>query len=125
MTTSRLKGAYMLETILGNKTAQLIMMRLFREDEVAAGTLAKDYNMAVRAFQNQLEKFEDAGLLVSRKIGNLRLFSFNKQSSYIQPLKELIRVEYEKLTDRDIEYFFPRRMRPRKRGKAILEKEDV
>ena len=87
----------MLETVFGNKTAQLIFLRLYREDEISAGHLAKDFGKSITGFQNQLEKFEDAGLLVSRKIGQVRLFSFNPQSSFVGPLKNLIKIEYEKL----------------------------
>ncbi len=113
----------MLEVILGNKTAQLIFLRLLKEKEVSAGMLAKDYGKSVSVFQNQLEKFENAGLLVSRKLGNLRLFSFNPQSSYTAALKNLIAVEFNKLDERGISYVFPRRVRPRKRGKEILKDE--
>jgi DNA-binding transcriptional ArsR family regulator len=115
----------MLETVFGNKTAQLIFLRLYREDEISAGQLAKDFGKSITGFQNQLEKFEDAGLLVSRKIGQVRLFSFNPQSSFVGPLKNLIKIEYEKLGPKGIEYIFSRRMRPRKRGKEILGDKDV
>ena len=110
----------MLETIFGNKTAQLIFLRLYREDEVSAGQLAKDFSIGIKAFQNQFEKFENAGLVVSRKIGNVRLFSFNPQSSYVDSLRNLIKVEYEKLGPKGIDYIYTRRKRPRKRGKEIL-----
>lgn len=115
----------MLETIFGNKTAQLIFLRLLREEEVSAGQLSKDFGVAIAAFQNQLEKFENAGLLVSRKIGPVRLFSFNPQSSYVEALKNLVKVEYDKLGPKGLEYIFNRRMRPRKRGKEIIENKDV
>ncbi len=115
----------MLETVFGNKTAQLIFLRLYREDEISAGQLAKDFGKSITAFQNQLEKFEDAGLLVSRKIGQVRLFSFNPQSSFVEPLKNLIKIEYEKLGPKGIEYIFSSRMRPRKRGKEILSGKNV
>ena len=115
----------MLETVFGNKTAQLIFLRLFREEEVSAGQLANDFGIGIAAFQNQLEKFENAGLLVSRKIGPVRLFSFNPQSSYVDALKNLIKVEYEKLGPKGVEYIYSRRMRPRKRGKEILKDKDV
>lgn len=113
----------MLETIFGNKTAQLIFLRLYRENEISAGQLAKDFGIGIAAFQNQLEKFENAGLLVSRKIGPVRLFSFNPQSSYVDSIRNLVKVEYDKLGPKGIDYIFSRRKRPRKRGKKILEIE--
>jgi len=76
----------MLNAILGNKSAQLIMLRPYRDEEIYAGALATDYEIGIKSIQNQLEKFEDANLLVSRKLGNLRLFSFNPLSSFVEPL---------------------------------------
>lgn len=111
----------MLKSIFGNKTAQLLMLRLFRDKEVYAGALAKDYGIGIKSVQNQLEKFEDANLLVSRKVGNLRLYSFNSQSSFIEPLKKLIEVEYNALSDSDKEFVYPRRKRPRRKNKPITE----
>lgn len=115
----------MLEAVFGNKTAQLIMLRLFKEEEVYAGMIAKDYDIGIRAVQNQLEKFENAHLLVSRKIGNVRVFSFNPQSSFVGPLKDLVKVEFEKLSDKDREYIYSRRKRPRKKGKPIIKADNV
>ncbi|MCR9205159.1 MAG: winged helix-turn-helix domain-containing protein [Halobacteriovoraceae bacterium] len=115
----------MLDSILGNRSAQLIMLRLFRDEEVYAGGLAKDYETGIKAFQNQLEKFEDANLLVSRKIGNLRLYSFNPQSAFIAPLKSLIEVEYNSLSKEDKDFVFPRRKRPRRKNKPITKSKDV
>jgi len=115
----------MLDTLLGNKSAQLIMLRLFRDREVYAGGLASDYNIGIKSIQNQLEKFENANLLVSRKIGNLRLFSFNPQSSFIDPLKSLIEIEYCALSDSDKDFVYPRRKRPRRKKKPITNTKNV
>ena len=115
----------MLGSIFGNKTAQLLMLRLFRDKEVYAGALAKDYSIGIKSVQNQLEKFEDANLLVSRKMGNLRLYSFNPQSSFVEPLKKLIEVEYNALSDSDKAFVYPRRKRPRRKNKPLTETRDV
>ncbi len=109
----------MLKAILGNKTAQLLMLRLLKDREVYAGALAKDYGIGIKSLQNQLEKFEDANLLVSRKVGNIRFYSFNPQSSYVEPLKTLIEVEYNALSDSDKDFVYPRRKRPRRKNKPI------
>lgn len=115
----------MLNSIFGNKSAQLLMLRLYREKEVYAGALANDYNVGIKAIQNQLEKFEDANLLVSRKLGNLRLYSFNPQSSFVEPLMKLIEVEYNALSEKDKDYVYPRRMRPRRKNKPITKSKNV
>jgi len=115
----------MLNTILGNKSAQLIMLRLYKDKEVYAGGLAKDYGIGIKSMQNQLEKFEDANLLVSRLIGNLRLFTFNPQSSFVPPVKKLIEVEYNALSELDRSYVYPKRKRPRRKNKTITKTKNV
>jgi predicted transcriptional regulator len=115
----------MLNSILGNKSAQLIMLRLFKDKEVYARGLAKDYDIGVLSIQNQLDKFEEANLLVSRIVGNLRLFSFNPQSNYVEPLKRLIEVEYKALSKQDKDFIYPRRKRPRSKNKPITKAKSV
>lgn len=115
----------MLSSIFGNKSAQLIMLRLFKDKEVYARGLAKDYDIGVLSIQNQLEKFENANLLVSRTVGNLRLYSFNPQSNYVAPLKELIEVEYNALSKEDKDFIYPRRKRPRSKNEPITKTKNV
>lgn len=110
----------MLNVILGSQTAQIIMLLLYRYEEIYAYEVAKNQKLNLRAVQEQLEKFENANLLVSRTVGKTRLFSFNEQSSFVKPLKNLIEVEYTKLSDEDKKRIFVKRMRPRKSGKEVL-----
>ncbi len=110
----------MLEAIFGNKTTELIMVKLYREGRVSAGVLAAEFGKSVRPFQVQLERLEDANLLVSQKIGNLRLYTFNPQSPFVEPLKLVIKQQFDRLSDSDRNILFSKRARPRKRGKEIL-----
>ena len=101
------------------------MLRLYKDEEVYAGGLAKVYGIGIKSIQNQLEKFEDANLLVSKLLGNIRLFTFNPQSSFVEPIRNLIEVEYNALSAQDKEYVYPRRKRPRRKGKPITKTKNV
>ncbi|AUN97766.1 hypothetical protein C0V70_06495 [Bacteriovorax stolpii] len=110
----------MLNTIFGSQIAQMIMLLLYRYEEVYAYEISQGLKLNLRGVQEQLEKFENANLLVSRTVGRTRLYSFNEQSSFVKPLKDLIEVEYKKLSEADKKKIFTKRMRPRRAGKEII-----
>ena len=73
----------MIEKLFGNKTASLILLFLYHYGELHASGLSRDIDVSLSAVQNQLEKFEDIGIVVSKKIGNVRIFTFNQKSPLI------------------------------------------
>lgn len=109
-----------LEALFGNRTAAQLMLYLFHYQEAYARGAARDLGIAVSAVQRQLDKFETAGLLVSRMIGNTRVYAFDPRQAATARLKELIRVFYEAMTIKERERMFPARRRPRRRGKPIV-----
>ena len=109
-----------LAALFGNRTAAKLMLYLFHYAEAYARGAARDLGIAVSAVQRQLDKFECAGLLVSRMVGNTRLFSFNPRQPATAKLKELIRVYYESMTVEEREQLFLTRRRPRRKGKPVI-----
>ncbi|MFC1617073.1 ArsR family transcriptional regulator [Candidatus Margulisiibacteriota bacterium] len=85
----------MLEGIFGNQTAEKVLMHVYHYKEVHASVIAKDYKIALTPILNQLQRFEKAGVLVSRQIGRTKLYAFNEESPFHQPLKEIIRILHE------------------------------
>jgi hypothetical protein len=69
---------------------------------------------------NQLERFENAGILVSKQIGRSRLYSLNKKSPYYKPIDEMLRIAYESIPLEERMQRFKTRRRPRRKGKPIL-----
>ncbi len=113
----------MLSKILGTKTAEFIMLHLFHYGEVYARGLAKDSGISLSSVQNQLAKFEDAGVIISKKMGNVRIYRFNKKSPLTQPLMELVKVVHSSMSDRDKARLFSARKRPRRAGKPVIGRE--
>lgn len=111
-----------LEAIFGNKTTAIIMLQLYHYKEMSPGVLAARLGKVKRPFQLQFENLEDARILVSRKIGNLRLYTFNPESPYIKHIIPLIKEAYDHLTQKDRDLMFATRTRPRKAGKEIINK---
>lgn len=72
--------------------------------------------------QNQLDKFEAAGILVSKTMGKVRIYSFNPKSSVTKKLRELIQIFYDSIPLEQKEEMFSVRRRPRRRGKPVINK---
>jgi DNA-binding transcriptional ArsR family regulator len=112
----------MLDKILGSDTAMKIMLHLTHYGEIYPSAVAKDYNLALSGVQKQFQRYEEAGILVSKLIGKSRIYLFNKKSPVVKPFMELVKVYYDGLSLEDKEQLFGARRRPRRPGKPVLRK---
>lgn len=111
----------MLEAIFGNTTAAKLMLYLFHYGEVYASGMAKDMSIALSQVQKQLDRFEVAGILVSKRLGTIRVYQFNPKLGVVKKLKELIEVFYEAIPLKEREQLFKTRRRPRRRQRPVLK----
>lgn len=88
----------MLEGLLGNKSAEKVMLALFANEELHASAIAQIYNTALDPIKKQLERFEEAGFLVSRMAGRSKLYSFNENHPMMEPLREVLAIAYNNET---------------------------
>jgi len=109
----------MLENIFGNETAEKVLLHIYHYGEIHASAISLDYNISVTPVLNQLVRFENAGVLVSKQIGRSRVFMFNKKSPFTKPTIALLKIVYENISLDEKQQFFKRR-RPRKKGKPVL-----
>lgn len=86
----------MLEGLLGNKSAEKVMLALYVNEELHASAIAQIYQTALDPIKKQLERFEEAGFLVSRSVGRSKLYRFNEKHPIISPLKEMLAIAYSK-----------------------------
>lgn len=114
------EGALMLEKILGSKIAAKCMLSLYRYEEIWPSAIANDFKLTKSAVQKQLERFEDAGVLVSKLVGRTRVYLWNGKSPVSNALKNLVKIYYDDLFFDEKESFFPRR-RPRAKNKPVLK----
>ena len=112
----------MLEVILGNSTAAKAMLYLYHYGEAYASGLAKDMGTTLSQVQKQLDKFEAGGILISKKVGTVRIYSFNPKLGTVKKLKDLIQVFYEAIPLESREKMFQHRRRPRRKGKPVIGK---
>lgn len=82
----------MLEGLLGNKSAEKVMLALYAHEELHASAIAQMYDVALDPIKKQLERFEEAGFLISRVVGRSKLYRFNEEHAIIEPLRDLLLV---------------------------------
>jgi hypothetical protein len=109
-----------LQGLVGTQTGERVLLHLFHYGEIHPSAIAKDFGTAVTPVRRQLDKFERAGLVVSKEIGRSRVFSFNPKSPVAAALQELVRIVYEGIPLRERERVYGSRRRPRQPGKAVL-----
>ncbi|MDH3336821.1 MAG: hypothetical protein OEM85_13650 [Gammaproteobacteria bacterium] len=105
-----------LKGIFGSESAYQVFMFLENYEKGYASEIAKTYGTSLNQIQNQLNKFEDLGLLVSRKEANARVFYF-KQSPVTDSLRNFLKDMLAKLPEATLEKYYRQRRRPRRYGK--------
>ena len=107
----------MLEPLLSSVSKEQVLVFIFARGEGYATEIARKFNTSLYGIQKQLDKLETGGILVSRKVGRTRVYTFNPRYALLDELKSLL----EKAI-----YFYPEgvrdslwmnRRRPRIRGK--------
>lgn len=112
----------MLDKILGSESAMKIMLHLIHYGEIYPSAVAKDYQISLSGVQKQFQRFEEAGILVSKFVGKSRVYLFNKKSPVVKPFIDLVKIYYDGLSLEDKEQIFSIRRRPRRSGKPVLRK---
>jgi hypothetical protein len=112
-------GEYMLEGLFGNPVVEKIFFAISVYNESYALGLAKTFNEPVNKFQQQLKRLEEGGIIVSRLVGRVRIYTFNPRYPFLKELKALISRAYEFVPEAEKEKFYSRRTRPRRAGKPL------
>lgn len=106
--------------LFGNETAAKCLLFLTRYDEATSGEIAEAFEVPKTMIYLQLRKLEDAGILVSRTISTIRLFSFNPRSGIKQELRNLLeRYIEQNMPIESNKKFYALRRRPRRTGKEL------
>lgn len=109
----------MLEGIFGNKTAEKVLLHIFHYGESHASAIANDFDMALTPVLQQLNRFERAGVLISKESGRSRIYSFNPKSVFNKPIQEIIEKAYDSIPLSERQKIFETRRRPRRKGKPV------
>ena len=108
----------MLEGILGNRSAERVLLYLERYGEGYARRIAATFEDVTTSMAlAQLKRFEAAGLLVSRRQGRTLVFTWNPRSLFVEEVRTLLRKALDALPEGERRRYFQKRRRPRRSDK--------
>jgi predicted transcriptional regulator len=108
----------MLEPILNSQNKEQVLIFLIARGEGYATEIARFYNTDLFGVQNQLDRLEAGGILVSKKVGRTRVFVFNPGYAFIDELKGLLEKALSFYPEDMKEKLLMNRRRPKMRGKS-------
>jgi DNA-binding transcriptional ArsR family regulator len=115
----------MLDVVFGSQAATRVLLFMQNYGQAYAREIARTYeSTSLSQVQKQLAKFEQGGLLVSRLVGTVRLYEWNRRNPVVSPLREFLQATIELLPAEEIEKYFMQRRRPRRAGKALEFQRD-
>ncbi len=107
----------MLEPLLGSVSAEYVLVFLQARNEGYATEIARFFGANLYAVQKQLDRLEAGGVLVSRKVGRTRVYTFNPRYPFLEELKALLNKALTFYPEETRERLLFNRRRPRRRGK--------
>ena len=109
----------MIEILLGSKNAERVLIYIFAREEGYAREVARFFNTDLKSIQNQMDRLEAGGVLVSRQMGRTRPYAFNPRYSFLKELKALLEKALSFYPTKEQEDLTMNRRRPRAKGKAL------
>ena len=109
----------MLEPLLGSKGSEKVLIFIVARSEGYAREISQFFSMDISTVQNQLDKLELGGILVSLTKGRTRLYTFNPRYPFLKELKLLLNKALTFYPENEREKLVMDRLRPRRRGKPI------
>jgi len=80
----------MLGPLLNSENKERVLIFLLARGEGYATEIARFFDTDLFGIQNQLDKLEAGGILVSKKVGRTRLYALNPRYAFMDELKSLL-----------------------------------
>lgn len=109
----------MIEIIVGNKTAEKVLLYMANYNECYAKGISTVFKVPLFSVQKQLLKFESGGILVSQLKGKTRMFYWNPRFPLRAELLVFLKRAIELLPESEQEKYFTARRRPRRTAKPL------
>jgi len=109
----------MLKPILGSRSCEQVFIFLIAREKGYATEIARFFDVDLYAIQNQLDRLENANVLVSRKVGRTRVYEFNPRYPFLNELKSLLEKALSYYPEETQEQLLMNRRRPRKKDKPL------
>lgn len=109
----------MLEGLFGNIMIEKILFFIYVYGEGYPMGMARIFGVPVNRIQQQLKRLENGGIVASRLVGKVRLYTYNPRFPMLKELKELASKAYEFVPENEKDRYFKMRTRPRRPGKPL------
>lgn len=109
----------MFESLFGNATADKVLLFLARFGEGYPRQIAGNFAISLNMVQQQLEKLESAGILVSQLKGRTRIYQWNPRYPFRKELLALLNKAFDFMSKKEKDRFYTKRTRPRRKGKPL------
>ncbi|MCF6318000.1 MAG: winged helix-turn-helix domain-containing protein [Proteobacteria bacterium] len=109
----------MLKPILGTLNRELTLQYLLYFESGYAREIAKYLGASLPSIQNQLNNFEEGGVVLSKIRGRTKVFFFNPRYVFLPELKLLLKKAKEYYNPELKNKFEMQRKRPRRAGKPL------
>ena len=109
----------MLEPLLGSINAERVLLFILAREEGYASEIADCFETDLYGIQKQLDKLENGGVLVSRKVGRTRLYRFNPRYFSLKELRSLLNKALSFYPPEEQDRLRIFRRRPRRKGKSL------
>lgn len=82
----------MLKSLMGSKTRRILLSAFFEnpDKEYYTRQLASMHKMSVGALHREIKNLISTGMLKTREVGNIKLFSLNRQNPVYEELKSIV-----------------------------------
>jgi hypothetical protein len=109
----------MIESLLGNKTAERVLLYITNYGEGHTSGIAQTFDLPKSQVRKQLMRLEAGGILAGRDVGNLRMFVISPRCPYRKELENLLEKVLSLLDEDERNSFYRQRRRPRRTGKRL------
>ena len=90
-----------LKYIFGNNTAPKALLYLTKNEEMDARSIAKNINIYPSSVLRQLDRFENSGVIKSKKIDKIKVYSFNKESFLYKPIYKILKDTINNMSEKE------------------------
>ncbi len=108
-----------LKPILGSKNLERVLIFIAARGEGYAREIARFFETDLKPVQNQLEKLEQGGVIVRKKVGKTILFQFNPRYPFLKELVNLLDKALDYYPEDIREKLIYNRRRPRRKDKPF------
>jgi DNA-binding transcriptional ArsR family regulator len=109
----------MLEPLLNSQNKEQVLIFLLVRGAGYATEIARYFDKDLFGIQSQLDRLESGGILVSKRVGRTRVYSFNPRYAFLDELERLLDKAFSFYPEDERENLLMNRRRPRIRGKPV------